>query len=503
MNLKKKDILLIYCYLKKFAKRLFERGKIESSVEHIELCSKIAYHFNFFYFDEELENILFRDADIIGSQIDLNFIPVKERYAFIDTNGSDNHGLTQQYIRALISAEVEFAYIYEDTDLSRITLILEELKAYPKASIFTFDKSYSYTVRTQKILKFLSEYKPEKYLMHIMPWDVVAVMVCYLIKGVTRYNINATDHAFWLGSSCIDYNIEFRNYGYSVSLDKRGLKELQLLFLPYYPVQNKVDFEGFSDFIANARIKIFSGGSFYKIYGDGGLYFSIIKSILNENPDAVLLYAGNGDSSTMEKFIKLNGLQKRIFLLGNRKDINQVFEQADIYLSTYPIAGGLMSQLAAVNGKPILAYTNQNLSCNFIEGVICHQAFRNITFTDLNDFYEYARKLCKNSELRVSEGSYLKECIIPSHIFNTELRYLLSNNKNMRMFKYEELDYDYFADIYLEVENKFIPSFQILLASKLKLKLIYISPKISLNIAIVLAKRFLNTLKKIYDKVNI
>jgi len=494
LNLNKENVLSVYDHFKSEAINAFKKGNTEASLRTIEICAKLAYEFNFFYTDSTLEKLLSE----IGKSIfetNLPIKPLKGKYALIDTNGSDNHGLTQQYIRGLIAADVEFIYIYEEIDLNRINLILKELESYPKATVFTFDRDYSLIERIEKIIQCLLIYQPEKYIMHIMPWDVVAIVVANLINGVTRYNINATDHAFWLGSSCIDYSIEFRPYGYTVSLEKRGLKEEQLLMLPYYPMVNKSNFKGFPVSIPTDAIKIFSGGSFYKIYGEKGLYFDIVRTILIENPTAVLLYAGTGNDTNMLQFIKANQLENRVFLLGNRSDIMEVFENCDIYLGTYPIAGGLMSQYAAMAKKPILAYTDPKFTTNFLESFVCHQSKQNITHTNLIDFYHHAQQLCTNPEYRIEEGNKLENCVISSDIFNMELNQLLLNNSSSRPIFKEKIDYDSFSNLYLEVENSFQPSAQLLTALNLKLKLAYKFPKIFINVIWIVMKKVIHKRK--------
>ena len=491
LNLTQKDVLSVYKDFKKSAFKAFKQGNFEISLKQIEVCAKLAYNFNFFYVDIDLEKLLSDISIKITNNSYENFVPFKGRFALIDTNGSDNHGLTQQYIRALIFAEVEFVYIYEDTDLERIKIILEELRAYPKATIYTFDKEYAFVEKSIMILDFLSDYKPEKYIMHIMPWDVVAVVICNLLKDVCKYNINATDHAFWLGASCIDFSIEFRDYGCSVSLDKRGLRREQLLLMPYYPMLNKSKFEGFPNGIEDSKVKIFSGGAFYKIYGESGMYFKIVKRLLIENPNAVLLFAGGGNGAVFKKFIKDNNFQKRIYLLGNRKDINEVFDNCDIYLGTYPVGGGLMSQYASIKGKPILAYTDPKFAFNFIEGIVCHQHKFNFTYTDLELFFSHGNKLCSNVDFRISQGKEFGKCVITPEIFNEEIRSLFLNNKSNRVFQYEKINFDSFSKLYLEVENDFQSSSQMLIASKLRFKTMYKSPKIFINIVLVVLKKML------------
>ena len=126
------DVKLVYENIKKFAFKLYNLGDIEFALNTIEISAKWAYQLNFIYSDVEIDNLLKSLAEKIIKNTDLHFIPIEGRCVLIDTNGSDNHGLSQQYIRALISSNIEFAYIYEDLDLTRINTILKELKNYSK-----------------------------------------------------------------------------------------------------------------------------------------------------------------------------------------------------------------------------------------------------------------------------------------------------------------------------------------------------------------------------------
>lgn len=53
-----------------------------------------------------------------------------------------------------------------------------------------------------------------------------------------------TDHAFWLGRFAFDYCIEFRVYGYNISIQKRKIEKEKILMLPYYPVIRKEKYQG-------------------------------------------------------------------------------------------------------------------------------------------------------------------------------------------------------------------------------------------------------------------
>lgn len=317
-----KDILSVYNYFKAKALKHCSKSEYEASLASVSLCAKIAYNSNFFYTDFELEECLEKVAKELLPEFTYRIHP--DRYILIDTNGSDNHGLTQQYIRAFIQMGIEFAYIYESVDLTRIPLILEELKSYDKATIFTFDDDYSQVEQIKRIADFVKDYGPERYFMHIMPWDVVATSICSLLDQTVSYNINLTDHAFWLGAKFIDYCIEFRDFGATISIEKRGLLKAQLLKVPYYPLINRSKFKGFPQSNGNTTVKMFSGGSFYKIYGEKDKFFYLVKRLLEENTHVELFYAGGGNSKPLKQFLERNSLSDRVHIIGNRSDILEV-----------------------------------------------------------------------------------------------------------------------------------------------------------------------------------
>lgn len=471
----KSDILRYHRKIVAMAYKALARGDIEQTMQKLALSAKVAYKFNYLYADSLSEELIHVVSKNIFPNI-ITFTPIVNRYVFIDTNGRDYHGLTQQYLHALIELGAEIIYVYKDPDHSHIENILGELRAYSRADIILFDQ-YTLEQQTQKIIEVVSQYKPQKIFLHIMPWDVSSLVACALLSNVERYNINLTDHAFWLGATCIDYNIEFRNYGYSVSIDKRGLRPEQLLKLPYYPIEEPVKFKGFPIELNKDQVVIFSGGAFYKVYGKQDAYFKILERIVLDNPNAVIFYAGSGNGEKMRQYIVKHHLQDRIMILNYRADISQVIRHSDIYLGTYPLCGGLMSQYAAINGKPILSYTDPVDRCNYIEGIICHMKDRQITITDTDLFFDYAKSLCSDKSLREQVGQEMRGCVISVNVFASKLHLTLQNNKTQDEFKYENINYEEFATLYLDVENIHLKDLTKLLVISFKFRLIYLFPK--------------------------
>lgn len=500
-NLNHKDVIYIYDKIVNISSNNYKLSKFEEALTNIELSAKWAYQFNFIYSDKKVDQLLSAITRKIINEPEIKFLPIPNRCILIDTNGSDNHGLTQQYIRALIHSDVEFAYIYEDLDLNRISQTLKEIQSYKKATFFSFDKQYNNQQKILKIRDFIINYKPQFYLMHIMPWDVVAMSICSVLKPSIKFNINATDHAYWLGASLIDYSIEFRNYGCTISTLFRGLRADQIKILPYYPILNETKFLGFPKTNIKNPVKIFSGGSLYKITGENSLFLKIIKTLITQNPSAIIYFATGGDKSYFSKFIKKHNLENRVFLLNNRNDINEVFKNCDIYLCTYPIGGGLMSQYASINAIPILSYSDPKYVLNNIEDIIGYnKKIKNITKNSLTEFYKYAEQLCNQPEFRISEGNIFLNSVISSNEFNNQFNSLIIKKDIESEFKQLEIKNEHIKELYLEVENTFYPTAQILVFRKFKFKALFISYKLFFNMCIFAFQKFFNKIKQSNEK---
>lgn len=494
-KIKLQDVVRTYGVVKKLAIKSYNNEDYERTLNNIATAADLAYKFNWIYTDTVLEKILKDISSKVITQKD--FKSQKDRIVFYDVFCLENRGLTQQYIRALISWGFELLYVYEGENLNPLNKIIVELNSYSKAKILSIDTKLSKIDKMKVFYDGIVEFKPQKAFLHLAPASSMAVCLWNALHQVTRYQVNLTDHAFWLGTSCIDYCLEFRDYGYSVSLDKRKLKKEQLLIQPYYPITSCSSFKGFPAIVTNESIVIFTGGAYYKMYGENDTFFKIIKKVLEIDAKVVVLIAGGGDKKPLTDFILKNRLQNRISLIGSRKDINNVFKKCDIYLSTFPITGGLMGQFAAINKKPILSYTVSNIQCNFTEGFL-NWAGKNwkVSYTNFDSFFQEAKKLIDNKEYRIERGEEAFEHLISANEFNNHLMQLTNANENIIEPEKEKIDYKKFTNIYLDCENNYTPSFYSLIISRYRFKTIYLFPK--LIIKAILSKHLY---KKVLNRI--
>ena len=469
------DVIVIFERLKREAVKYADAGKYESAVNYIRLAAQWAYTLNFKYFDKDLEDLIKTISTATLPQAILS--GNAKRFVFIDTLGIDNRGLTQQYLRAMMALNVELLYISVEGKQEQYHDILYELETYGKASVIKGEEvEASCSVdKSVKLLEEIKKFNPSRIFIHLMPWDVISLLVINAIKGALKYNINLTDHAFWLGASLIDYNFEFRSFGRTISLEKRELKNNQLLYLPYYPIFPKVEipFQGFPEQSADC-IKIFTGGSFYKMFGKDGKFFKLMGSLLSLSPKVIILVAGSGDMKLFRESIHSLTNKDRVYYIGNRKDINEVFRHCDIYLDTYPMNGGLMEQFACVNAKPLLIYSDFNVPV--IEksqtGEIPH------VYSKIENLLHYAKRLILDDDYRRDEGRRNVQFVCKEDTFNTRFERLLANaEETNHNWNDVEIDYDCWGALYLEIENDFLHSGVKAIVSNIKLNVFKLFPQ--------------------------
>lgn len=467
----KTDILAIYKNLLEVANNYYEKSHWKKSIDYLSLAAGWAYQFNYFYTDNAAESLVKKICHKTVSQVEIKS-PNKDKYVLLDSFCLDNRGLTQQYLRAMMHNGVEILYICTSKNLRNGRDIIHELNKYPKAHLLLFNKrNFDLIVNAKRIVEEIAHYCPAHLFLHIAPWDIVALMACCSINGVIKYNINLTDHAFWLGASLVDYNIEFRPYGKTVSLEKRELKSEQLLELPFYPVDPiGHPFRGLPSLPDNA-VKILTGGNMYKMLGKDDIFFSMMEQILSIAPYVYIFVAGFSQNKIFrEKCSKIRG-QERILVIGFRDDIDSVFQECDIFLSTYPTSGGLMNQYAAKYGKPIIAYRDANDIESAVEEMVNHFGGKFRSFVQMNDLMDYARRLISDEKFRAEEGTSLAENAMTADKFFHSFALTMSTRSAQFHWELDYIDYENFANRYLELENTngFMASKWLLLKSGFKI----------------------------------
>ena len=200
-----------------------------------------------------------------------------------------------------------------------------------------------------------------------------------------------------------------------VSILHRGIAFEKILYLPFFPIMSHKKFKGFPVEV-EGKVILFSGGSYYKIFDSENSFFKLSKAILDACPNVILLFAGSGDTKEMNEKIDYYHLKGRFIPIGRRLDITEVFEHSDIYLNTYPIGGGLMSQYAAQLGKPIVNY-HTSISTP-VEDHVCQKQYVRISSDSIEDLVNRVKHFVADKDFRKQFGNEMRNCVVTPLEFN-------------------------------------------------------------------------------------
>ena len=452
MTLTEEYIQSLFTRFKRKAQNSLARKRYDSCLKYLNAAARTAYTFDIGFNDEEIEAML---KQLSGNVQKRETFKGKPRCVFYDTFSQDAQGLTMQYVDAIIAAGWEMLYITEfGLEDPRSIRLKQTLYDYSKTKVVVVPRSKSGLDKAQFVYDTIMDYAPDKLFMHIHPSAVEAVTAFYALpKEITKYQINLTDHAYWVGAGCLDYSLEFRDYGASLSVGRRGIPRDKVLLMPYYPMMKATGFAGFPK-EAEGKVKIFSGASFYKIIDENDTFFKLNKAILDANPNTVTLFAGGGDMAMLNGLIEKYGLQGRFIPIGQRNDIFECYKHSDIYLSSFPQFGALMAQFAAHARLPILAYAYGR--SGIVEEVVCQKHNERITFTDMQALVDEATRLINDTDYRKLRGQAMQNCVISVEEFNRGFKESVITGKIQYQLTIDENVKLHYLNIHdkLKLENK-------------------------------------------------
>lgn len=436
----------VYNRIVSAALKSFSREDYEDSLKKINLAANLQYNVNSRLTDERLEKLLKQLSESMSPSV-VDYEPVPGKVLFYDYFGISNRGLTQQYLDALFQIkDLNLCYVLEHEFNDKTENIIQLVK---KQGCNCYElKGQSYLEKIKALFEIISQEKPERILYHIAPSSPVPLVATYPFKRIKKYLINITDHAFGLGDgSFFDYSFEFREYGCKVSLEKRNYDDSQLLLLPYYPWQEPCEFQGFP-INTRGKVVLFSGAFMYKIEDAENTFFHIVRRILQANDNAIMLFAGGGDPQRLQRLINDYGFSKRFFILGNRTDISEVYKHIDIFVGTYPLGGGLMSQYASINAIPILAYKTHD-----IENVVCNKKKMNFVFDEIDNLVAEAGRLINDSVYREKRGLEFQSLTATQGDFRISFQQLFLQPYGLDNIINEKVDYHALCKQYIDTLN--------------------------------------------------
>lgn len=398
--------------------KLLSWGWYDSSIAYAKCLANLYYMFGVKYVDIMLE----RYVKTLSDKIVLSPSSNKDEYVcvFYDDFSVDSRGLTLQYVESLIALGYKITYIYpaKSKDNKRIISAL----CHSHNKIISIEQNHSGMRLAQQIYDIVSRSGAKHLFLHMLPYSIEAsIALCALDSDIKKYNINLTDHAFNIGTTHMDYNMEFRNYGAHISVKYRGIEEGKEVLLPMFPIlDTSHPHEGYLQAFED-KVVVLTGGAIYKVIDDSEIFFKLVKKILLTNLNVVFVYVGCRDIELFDKYLIKYGLKDRMLVLGERKDLCSLMMSSDIYMNTFPIGGGLMCQMAASLGKPVINYKhNQG-----IEECICQRQHIEMSFDTVTEFCNEMTRLIEDEKYRCQRGQDFRNSVIDASNFRKLLGELL------------------------------------------------------------------------------
>lgn len=437
--------------VKKIIKRLeqiikcsIEEGDYEKAMACMETSARIQYQYNQEYKDEYIEDSIIKLSKV--QNLTKNVSSIDKCAVFYDGFGFDTRGLALIYLKALADLNYKIIYI----DAGRVEKSLSQITSVVKSSNGKFYRipiNFSFQERLNRIRKCLDSVGAEVSFFYTTPDDVCGAVAFYEQKGrMRRFQINLTDHAFWIGLKSFDYSIEFRDYGASISYYYRGLNKEQLLKLPYYPSINYgTKFKGF-DFVPKGKKIIFSGGQLYKTIDSQMTYYKLVEYIVKKHSDVIFWYAGSGDSNAFDKLKK--SYPQQIYLTSERDDLYALLEHCYLYLNTYPISGGLMLQYAAK--AKCIPITLKREWDDDSGGALINEEILGETFTEFDDICREIDHLLEDKNYWKAKRELLENSVISEDEFRKQLGRILEQPELCCIEHIEKVDTKMFRQTYRE-----------------------------------------------------
>lgn len=462
MKINRRKVAKDYGFYKRKAFEYWESGDMRKAMISVCACGELAYGYfcEESFGDDELDELLYQ----MGKE---NFtIPAIEkqddkRVVFFDSFAADNRGITEQYLDALHYNGYEILFVTSNTKFSSECKLGKLLMEYKNCRVVVLPEPNRIIPSANKVAQEIADWHASKAFIHIGPYDILPIMLFSQYAGLLhRYFINLTDHAWWLGRNCIDTNLEFRQFGLVLSTQVRGIEKKKEALLPYYPV-SQLSNESIDNLLPEGlqgKFVIVTGGIFYKYLDADFTLLHIVQRILKENENAVLLMVGTGKAGELYKRkLEEKGLHNRIYLMDSTPYLLSVFRHAHLYLNSYPLGGSLMTQVAAKQGLPVVAYSKKGLEYNDSSDICYSDAFE--MYTDKNDFCNFVHTLILDSK---AYGQYKRSFQYDEDAekakFRDTLRMIMAGTYVLPKIKdYANLReiYRRMSEVHCDVENKY------------------------------------------------
>ncbi len=423
-------------YYKKYIEKAIMKKKYNCAIKGISYLAKFLHFASIKLYDDYIEKKITELSCLIGDVLAERISHIE--YLLYDSICSDSTVLSKHYLKALIDMNVDFIYLVtKRKNKNDCRRIYDIAKKCPKCLIIEIPNNNDLK-KIKFIRKILVQYDVSKVIVHSKISDAVAPIAFSKINNIETFFVNHGNNQFWIGSKSYNYYMEINDTSRNLSVYGRKINCENSIYAPIYPFIEKNEFQGIPFEIPNDAVLLFSGGRFAKVYDESMTFCEMVYNLLKKNDKAFFIFAGDGDSSRMKNYITSKKLENRWKVIKYRTDLFELMKKMDVYVSTYPTKGGLMTQYAAYANLPILEL-NDNSGMKS-EDMFLKPELIKITCDSLNEYYDTATKMINDLEYRKRFVSQYKGILINEDMFFKNLQNILLFHKSIFECKVAEID---------------------------------------------------------------
>lgn len=412
--------------LKKIIKREINKRNYENTFVAAKTLADIYYSYNQIYTDIELEDYLLLIRDSLLNKTE--YVTDNNCVLFYDGFGLDLRGLAASYVRAITKLGYKLMYVCPSNMKGKIPHILGEMDP-TNSSVIYLDTNLSYVKKTEEIDNIFEKYTPGTAFFYTTPDDVCAAVAFSNNSSTIKFQLDLTDHAYWIGLNAFDYIINGRDMGASIAHYERGISRNRLIKLDCSPYINRDIYEKTLPFDIRTTKYVFTGGALYKTLGDKGLlYYKTIDNILGNFKDISFLYAGSGNDCEIKKII--SKYPDRAYLIAERPDFYELIKHCILYINSYPMFGGLMMRYAALAGKIPITLKHDSDA----DGILINQDKLGIEYDDYDEFINEIHRLLSDDIYRAKKEDMLINSVMTEDDFARNLKLLIEEKRTEYSF---------------------------------------------------------------------
>jgi hypothetical protein len=252
-------------------------------------------------------------------------------------------------------------------------------------------------------------------VLHIHPYDAVAVAGCADPTGPPVVFVNHGDHVFWLGVGISDIVVNIRPSGATLTVDRRGVPSERSVVLPLpldevHRTRLRPEAKRALN-IADDTVVMLTMASAIKYAPVGEPTFAaLVREVLANAPQAMLIGVGP-DLRTPGWRSLAESYPGRVTAYGPRTDTALLLEAADVYLDSLPFASITSLLEASLYGTPVVCFRGRDSGAMAADDA----AVELPCFETADDWIDAVGALVRDIDRRQRLGTELAEQVGAAH----------------------------------------------------------------------------------------